>query len=119
MVLDFYTSDCECCEVVVRAFMMSTTELICPYLHCISFKSTACPDPKECARSLLEFVSSRLAAPANILSRLVFENPVASSGDDDDTDELFTIISGNAQLEMYRKQGLEIHTVYGSRAHQS
>jgi hypothetical protein len=107
-----YALACEDVEAVVRAFMTSTSDLICPHLNCISFESIAWLDPKESARSLLRFISMRFASPASKLSRMVFVNPDASSGDDDGMGEVCAIMTGSAHFEMYRERGLELHTVY-------
>jgi hypothetical protein len=99
-------------EAVISAFMTPKTELICPHLKCISFESIRWLDPKESARSLLEFISARFADPENKLSRLGFVYPDASGGNVDGMGEVCAIMTGSAQFEMCRERGLELQTIY-------
>jgi hypothetical protein len=111
--LQLYITVSQEVEAVIRAFMTPTTELICPHLKCISFESIRWLDPKESARSLLEFISARFAAPSHELSRLVFVNPGTSGSDDGGMGEMCATMTGSAHFEMYRERGLKLQTIYG------
>jgi hypothetical protein len=109
--LHLFNLDYEVVDEVLNALMTmeTTTELICPHLNRISFKLIPWPDPEECARSLLEFISTRFAAPASKLSRLVFKNPPGLR----EMDEMCDIMTGSAQFKMYKERGLELQRKSG------
>jgi hypothetical protein len=109
--LHLYSLRCEDVEVVVRAFMTTTTELLCPHLNRISFALILWREPEDYARILVEFVSARFATPANKLSRLVFVTP-DPCGFDGGMRKVCAMMTGSAQFGMYKERGLELQTVY-------